>query len=333
MKHWRVWVGIAVSLASLYWAARGVDFRSLAEALGRVRYVRLVAALAVFVLGQVARAYRWRLLLYPLEGLRLSRLFNVLNIGAMVNNVSPFRLGDVLKAYLCAELEQLSAARALSTVGVERIADTLTIVFLLVLLIPSISLPATLAGPTVGVGVVAVVAVLVLLFVAAHREQSLALFDRLLQRYRFRGSEWLRGMVNSAVDGLACLGSPRTAAGVLAWSAVIWVGAALQFHLVMWAADLTLPFAAALTALCLTSLGMVVPSSPGYVGVFESLTIVALSLFDVGRDVALSYALVLHAFGYLGLGILGVLGLWLEGYSYAGLRTVVGRTRGRVEST
>jgi len=333
MKHWRVWAGVAVSLGSLYWAARGVDFRSLAEALDRVRYLRLVAALAVFVLGQLARAYRWRLLFYPLEGIRLSRFFNVLNIGAMVNNVSPFRLGDVLKAYLCAELEQLSAARALSTVAVERIVDTLTIVILLVLLIPSISLPATLVGPTLGVGVVTVSAVLVLFLIAAHKERSLALLDRLLQRYRFRGDEWLRGMVNSAVDGLACLGSLRTAAGVLTLSVVIWVGAALQFHLVMWAADLSLPFAAALTALCLTSLGMVVPSSPGYVGVFESLTIVALSLFDVGRDVALSYALVLHAFGYLALGILGVLGLWSEGYSYAALRTVVGRTRGRSEST
>jgi len=333
MKHWRIWIGIAVSSVCLYWAARGVDLASLAEALSRVHYLRLVPAFAVFVLGQVARAYRWRLLLYPLEGIRLNRLFNVLNIGAMVNNVSPFRLGDVLKAYLCGELEQLSRARALSTVAVERIVDTLTIVVLLVVLIPFIALPVAVVRPALGVGLVAIVAVLLLLLVASHRERSLALFHSLLQRRHFPGREKVRGVVDSVVDGLASLGSLRTAAGVLAWSVVIWLGAALQFHLVMWATDLSLPFAAALTALCLTSLGMVVPSSPGYVGVFESLTIIALSLFGVGRDQALGYALVLHAFGYLVLGILGLAGLWVEGYSYAGLREVMRRTKGSAEST
>jgi len=68
---------------------------------------------------------------------------------------------------------------------------------------------------------------------------------------------------------------------------------------------------------------MVVPSSPGYVGVFEYLTVVALSLFGVGKDRALSYALVLHAFGYLSLAVPGVFGLWMEGYSYARLRDVM----------
>jgi len=363
MKNWRLWVGIVVSLLCLYLAARGIDFRSLLEALSDVHYILLLPAFGILVFGMLARAFRWRLLFYPLSGLKIGRLFNVLSIGYLVNNVSPFRLGDVLKAYLCAELqsaaptvtdesppshgdytketsqplheaaERLSVVRALSTVVVERVADTLTIVFLLLLLIPSIPLPAALVRPALGIGLLAIVAVLFLVVIASLREQSLAFFNGLITRFSFLDRDWLRRGVVSTVDGLAALGSWRSAVGVGAWSLAVWLSAAVQFYVVMRAAGLDLPFPAALIVLCFTSLGMVVPSSPGYVGVFEYLTVISLSLFGVSRDVALGYALVLHAFSYLALAVLGISAAWIEGYSYTRLRNVLAQVGSRTHST
>ena len=322
MKNWRLWVGILVSLLCLYLVAKGMDFRSLLAALSHTQWVWLLPAFVLLVGGMAARALRWRLLL---PGARTGRLFNLLNISYLVNNLSPFRLGDVLRAYLCAELERLSVVRALSTVVIERVADTLTIVLLLLGLLPFISLPAYLVRPAFGVGLAALGAACLLVFLALRREWSLALFDRLSARLTFLQRTPLRRLLASAVDGLAVLGSWRRAAGVLAWSLAIWLATALQFYVVMQATGLRLPFAAALTVLCLTSLGMVVPSSPGYVGVFEYITVVALSLFAVGREDALGYALVLHALSYVSLAVLGLAALWREGYTYARVREVVAR--------
>jgi len=64
----------------------------------------------------------------------------------------------------------------------------------------------------------------------------------------------------------------------------------------------------------------VVPSSPGYIGVFEYITVVALSLFGVDKESALGYALVLHALSYLVVAVLGLVAIWIEGYSYSRLR-------------
>jgi len=139
-----------VSVLCLYLAARGIDFHSLLEALRQVRVIWLLLALGLLVLIALARAYRWRLLFYPLQGLKVGRLFNLLNIGYLVSSVTPLRMGDVLKAYLCAELEGLSIARTLSTVVVERIADTLTVVLLLLVLLPLVSLPTNLLRPALG---------------------------------------------------------------------------------------------------------------------------------------------------------------------------------------
>jgi uncharacterized protein (TIRG00374 family) len=323
MKNWRLWGGILISLLCLYWVAKGIDWRSLRAELGQTQLVWLLPAFAILVGSMWARALRWRLLLQSVPGLRTGRLFNLLNISYLVNNVSPFRLGDLLRAYLCAELHRLSMAQALSTVVIERVADTLTIVFLLLVLLPTVSFPTPVVRSMFGVGLAALAAACMLVFFALRREWSLALLDRVSTRLRFLARTPLRRLLASAVDGLTALGSWRTVLGVLTWSCVIWVGTGLQFFVVMRAARMRLPFAAALAVLCLTSLGMVVPSSPGYVGVFEYITVVALALFAVSREAALGYALILHALSYASLAILGVAALWSEGYSYARLRAVL----------
>jgi uncharacterized protein (TIRG00374 family) len=333
MKNWRLWIGMLVSVLCLYLAARGIDLRSLLEAIRQVQVVWLLLALGLLVLVAIARAFRWQLLFYPTPGVGIRRLFNLLNIGYLVSGVTPLRLGDVLKAYLCAELECLSVVRSLSTVVVERIADTVTIVFLLLVLLTQVSLPAGLVGPLAGVGLAAAGAVVALLVVALRRKQSLELLDRLALRVPVLGRERVRRGVLSAMDGLAALGSWTLALRVATWSLIIWFCAGLQFYLVMPAMGLDLPVTAGLLVLCLTSLGMVVPSSPGYVGVFEYLTVLSLSLFGVTREVALGYAFVLHAILYLSTAVLGIAGIWVEGYSYARLRDVLARAEPNTLST
>lgn len=325
MKKWRLWTGIVVSLACLYLAARGIAWDNLLTALGQVRYVSLLPALGLLVLTMIARAYRWRLTFTSEHRPSTVRLFNLLNMGYLANAVTPMRLGDVLRAYVCAELEQLSVVRVLSTIVVERVADTLAIVGLLILLMPRVSLPRELVQPALWVGLVGVAALVLLLLVVLRRSRVLILFDRVASRVKFLQRHAIRQSIGAAVDGLATLRSWRSASGVAGWSVAIWLGTALQFFVVMCAMGLSLPATAALLVVCLTSLGMVIPSSPGYVGVFEYLCVVALSLFGVAREVALGYALVVHALAYVAPILLGGIAIWAEGYSYVRLRALLDR--------
>ena len=319
MKNWRLWLGICVSALCLYLLARGMDVRSLVQALRRVNYWLLAPALALVVLGLWLRALRWRLLFYHLSGLRLARLYNVTSIGYFFNSVLPFRAGDVLRSYLLAELEKLDIARVLSTVVLERIADTLTILFLLLVLVPFVALPAVLVRPVLGIALVAGLAAVLLLWLAARSRRNLQWVDDLLRRAALLNRPWLSRSLAAALQGVSALGSWRRALGLWGWSLAIWLLATLQLYVVMWAAGLGLPLTAALAVICLTSLGMTVPSSPGYVGVFEYLTVLALGLFGVPREAALGYALLAHALGYLGLIVPGLIAMGVEGFSYASL--------------
>jgi hypothetical protein len=329
MRNWRLWIGALVSVVCFLLAAWGVNLTGLWRTLRQVRLPWLLVALALLALAMVARAYRWRLLFYPPRDLRLLRLFNLLNIGNLVNSVSPLRLGDVVRAYLCAEVASLSAMLVLSTVIVERIVDTLTIVVLFVLLLPFVSLPARLVAPAVAVGAAGTAAVVVLVLATARRGSALALLEQLSTRLPILQHGAVRTGLTSAIDGLAVLGSRRSLAGAALWSLAAWLATAVQFHVVMQAMGLRLPFAAALLMLCLTTLGMVVPSSPGYLGVFEYLTVLSLAFFGIAKEAALSCALVVHALGYLTPIVLGSMAIWIEGLSYARLRSALSRAEAR----
>jgi uncharacterized membrane protein YbhN (UPF0104 family) len=62
---------------------------------------------------------------------------------------------------------------------------------------------------------------------------------------------------------------------------------------------------------------MTVPSSPGFVGVFEALARETMVLFGMEPAAALSYALVAHAIVYVTLTILGLLSMAYQNLSYS----------------
>jgi uncharacterized protein (TIRG00374 family) len=333
MKKWRPWIGILVSLVCLYLAARGTDLSGMAQALLHLDYGLLAFAFGLAVLGLALRAVRWRVLLQPVSSPGLGRLLRITSIGYFLNAVLPLRAGDVLRSYLLAELEKLSLARVLSTVVVERIADTLAILLLLAAAVPFVVIPAPLVRPVVFVTFVALAGASLLVAAAVNKQRSVSLAESLMRRFAFMNAAWLRTNLQSAVDGLAALGSLSSAAQLALWTLAAWLLGTLQLYVVMLSADLRVPFVAALVVLCITSLGMTVPSSPGYLGVFEYLTVVALGLFGVSKEFALSYALAAHALGYLAQIVSGLVALWLEGYSYARLGGALAKAQGHANTT
>ncbi len=120
-------------------------------------------------------------------------------------------------------------------------------------------------------------------------------------------------IVDSAIQGFAVLRRPKALARAVGWSLVSWLASALVVFLALRAFDLDLGFKAALFIGSATALGMVVPSSPGYIGVFHAIVIVSLvNVFDAERNQAASFALGLHAMLYLTPIVIAGAFLWRE---------------------
>ena len=321
-KQWKLWVGLVVSAAALALALRGIDLRQVAKTLAQAEYLYLVPATVAMLAYLVARSIRWRLLLGP--QVSLARCFWVTNVGYLVSNVLPFRLGDPARAVVIGRGGQVSTVAALSTVVVERVLDMLMVVALLAGVTPFVSGigSAMTAGLVAGAAALAALAVLVIL--AFRPDWGRRIVRRVLGWIpRLDSERWAR-VLDGLFEGLAPLRSGRKGLALLAWSVVTWALVVAYYWALMRAFLPRPPVLAAPFLVCVAGLGMAVPSSPGAVGVFHAVARYGLTVpFNVPVDQAVTVAFAIHAFQYLAMCLLGLAGLARESISLGWLRTQV----------
>jgi hypothetical protein len=343
VKKARFWIGVLISLIALAFAFRQVNFVEVWAALSGVNYWLLAASLVPLLLFLILRAFRWRLLFYPKRGLRIRNLFAVINIGYLFSNIFPARLGDVARAYLIGDTEEVSRASAFSTIIAERVLDALCAVGGLLLVLPFVPLPQWMVRSGLIVGAVAVVAVVLFVVLARQQAWTLRLLDRLLgavhwpdketmstfwgrlaQRTRMRflaGLPWadrseVGNLAASLIGGFSGITSLRLGPPLVLWSIAIWGTISTYYWVVLLAFDSAQPFVAGLAVCSVTALGMTIPSSPGFIGVFEFLGRETMVLFGMKPGPALSYALVAHAIVYVVYTLLGLVSMFQQNLTY-----------------
>ncbi|MBI2953795.1 MAG: flippase-like domain-containing protein [Chloroflexi bacterium] len=321
MRRWQIWVGLIVSLFFLVWALRQVNsFGEVWAALASANYVLIVPALAAYFLGVWFRALRWRCLLTPLRNIPAGRLFPVVVIGYMANDVLPARMGELVRAYVLAKEEGISKSSSLATIFIERVFDG--IVLLLFAVVVSLFVPLDEGLTTI----VRIAAVIFLLAVVGFF--SLAFWPNTATRGIALATKALppgvRPRINeigvSFVDGLQALLQGRLLVSALALSIVAWLCEATMYYIIGVGFALSQPFYVFVLNTVVANLGTMVPSSPGYVGTFEALSVFTLGLFKVNPDLAMSYTLVLHVVLLVPVTLLGFFYLWRHHLSLAVIR-------------
>jgi hypothetical protein len=318
----RVIAGTLVSLAFLWLAFRGVNWRDTWGTVTHVNAWLLLAALGSVVLTTAIRAERWRFMFFPdHRHLRRAKFLSIFLIGQVMNAAVPARIGEVARAYLIGEIEQVSKAHALWTTVVEKVLDALTLLLFMAGISLSVALPDWLreAGWTLSLAFVAVL--LGLALVTVLQGKVARWIERLNERRAWVSRLRLGRFLAVVVDSLRLMRQPRLFVGLLAWSSVAFLTGAVTNWITALAFRLYLPFTAWLLLLAVLQISAVVPlpTSPGRVGVFHFLCVKSLEIFGVPSDVALSYSLVLHVLTYLPMIVGGPLCLWLENYDWGGL--------------
>jgi uncharacterized protein (TIRG00374 family) len=136
--------------------------------------------------------------------------------------------------------------------------------------------------------------------------------------HRWPGLErWLLDALGTMSEGLRGVRARRHLLPIAAASVGIWLVLALAVWTALHAAHLDLPLAASWAVLAFMGLGVSLPSSPGFVGVIQAATVLALALFSVPRTEALSFSLIFHAAQYFPVTLFGLVLLLVEQVSLA----------------
>ena len=313
----RFWLGLVVSLLLLVYVFYQADPGRILQSLQQAQYIYLIPGLALYFIGVGVRAVRWHFLLRPIKPIPSGDLFRTVVIGYMANDILPARMGEVVRAYLLGEQEQVSKAATLVTIVVERIFDGLAMLTFVVIA----SFLLNFADETVTtrirlVAVLFIVAILALAILAGMPRRAERIGDFFLRRLpseslRERGTRLMR----SLLEGLGVLRSPADSFIVYALSMLAWLFETGMYVVIAIGFNIVLPFPVFLLACAFANLVTIAPSTPGYVGVFDAPIIYTLTLFNLDPNLATSYTLVLHATLILPVTLLGFYYLWRAGLS------------------
>lgn len=302
-----LWLGVAITLALVVVAARALDLGEVWEALRASDAAWIAPSTALLALAIFLRAVRWRALFDADTRPPLPPVASSLLIGYLFNNILPLRAGEAARLVALHARTRRSRSQIAATIGLERVYDVVGLLLILAASLPFLPEVTWLRTAAWLGAALAAVLVLAVLFLLRYEERGLRLLLWPLRWLPLVSAErWERAPAN-VVRGLRGLTDPRMAAAALGWTVVSWLALALSAWVLMLGFDLghdLSPFAGVLVIVAV-GLGMVIPSAPAAVGVFEAATVVALAAYGVAAAPALSYALVLHAVNFVPFVVAG----------------------------
>jgi len=272
---------------------RQIEWARLVEALSGIALGWLLLAGIIDLLAFALRALKWRTLLRGSTSIAYPPVFRATVIGALVTDVLPFRLDELVRAHLIGHHTGLPRARILGTIAVERTLDVLALVTLLGLLAFNLTLPRELYGAGLGLAAVALLFGLIYSF----------------SRNRNWAPSFVGRLVAELIEGVrATRGRTLPAAGVclLEWLTLFAMFWAILSAFGMASAEL------ALAMLVTSFLVFAFPLLPGAVGIYEAAISALLVARGFAVEEALAIALAAHLVILAPTTLLGAVFLMLE---------------------
>ena len=320
--HLRTFIIVGLMVGLMGFFLRNADLRRVWGEIVGARRDLLAVALLLMLGAYLFRVERWRHLLAPIGRTRFNSAFRATVIGFAANALIPGRVGEVLRPYVLARREQLSATAAFATVVIERLLDLL-LVFLffsgfIVLFDPQIVSNDTGLLSTVNTGAAvtgfgAIAALVVVFVIAGNPERAERVVRRLEQVAPGGLGHAVASVTLRFVEGLAVARQARPLVVALAWSVPLWVSNILSTWLVTRAFGIDVPLGGAVILMALVVVGVAVPTPAGVGGYHAAYELGATALYGAAVDRAVGAALVMHLFSFGPVTVLGLAFMAQEG--------------------
>lgn len=294
--------GIIISALLLFFAFHNISFHSVLDELKNLDTILIIPLVALGILVQFLRSYRWGLLLKPLHAgdIGQMKLFSITSVGFLAIMALPARIGELARPYLISNRTGIRMPSALATVVVERIFDILTVLVMFLAMLYFFTMPQWLAKSVIVWTAITAAGIAVL--VPSIRTKLLRVCEKLPGRFSFL-EKWIGQFDRSLTD---CTGSGKDFIRFLLITVIIWLANALWFYLLILAFGFNIPVQAAFIMMIVIIIGIAIPSAPGFIGNWHFACLTGLAIFGVPKEQALGYAVVSHFLTTMTLTVLGL---------------------------
>jgi glycosyltransferase 2 family protein len=310
--------GYAVSAACLAVLAFRVDWPVFVTYLRSAQPLPVALASVLVIVTYFLFALRWRLLLSFHPKLSLVQVASFLMLGYLGNLMLPMRAGDAARVLLIRNAYGHGAARALSSILLERLLDVLAVLLFGAAVSFAAPLPETILLVLRYAAAIVGVAILILAGIATRPAIAVGVVERIVRLFSSDMGHAVAYHIKHFAEALEIIipkdrGSTARVAAIVALTACGWGSFGAAMVLCTAAFDVSPAIPAGLLMMVVTNLSSAIPSSPGSLGVYHVLAVLALSVWHVGLDLALSVATVSHAIVIAAQLLLGLLAMAVVG--------------------
>lgn len=312
--NWKIILGLLISIASVIYALSHVDFEQVAEAFAKASYIWTIPVMISVIVSMWIRAFRWHKLLLPVQNLNYGTLYSSIMIGFMANNLLPARVGEVIRALSLSQKHQLSKTSVFATIVAERAFDSLGLLTAFMLTLIFIDYPAKLKNAGLFILFISLLALGFLLILKVKTDLAVRITCCPIGALSKIAAAKTESILRKFAVGLTMLTDPRLIIIVYLQSVFLWLFAGISGYLIFLSFDLHPEIWAAFIVLFATALGVSLPSSPGYIGIYHAACIIAFDLInsfgmfsqEVSKSVALSYSIILWSCQFFPVTIIGL---------------------------
>jgi len=309
--NWRIAaifvIGIGVSILSIFWILRVVNISDLKDAMSSASPISFLLLVVVYLTTFPIRAVRWNRIVDPDSKVSFMILMKSLIVGFAGNNLLPARAGELLRMQYFSLATKYGRTRALTTIFLEKILDVLVLGTILTICFFEIKRSQILPGildtlfPVILIGLSCLILVVIGLRILRAR----------VLRWKLNNNKiWLfvREKLVVVIDALEVVDFSANTLIIILLSIFVWVveGAVFYLGLSTFGVESNL-LLISFTSLCLVNFGILIPSSPGYIGVFQAAFLSSGFIFSLEKSEVLAASLLVHLSQFIPITLLGLI--------------------------
>jgi len=319
MSFWKKTFGFFISGVFLWFALRKVEWTKVPEVFSSINLWFIFPLLISLTLEHLIRSYRWKMIL---EGRNISfyNLYAGLMLGNFFNNVFPARAGEVIRAVFLGRKKIVRTSEALGSIFFERFLDGIAVVTYIGIAISIFPVTPMVrkAGYT---AMFFYFLVMVFIVIAQFGKKWVDKITYLLMK-PFPDS-WRTKIISiqdSFINGFSMIRNPALFLSVVFVSYVAWFFSGLSMFLYLKIFSLSLGFTGPILLMAVLSIGAMLPSSPGMIGIFEyCCQLVLAEMLGFSQELAASFGIFTHFISYIYILVIALFILTIENLSISEL--------------
>ncbi len=311
LKNKQFW-GSIIAVALLIFCVKDIRIEDMKALSTKVDYFYLILSVIFSFAFVLTKGFRWKLMLSQQKPMQTWRALSLYSAGQILNIVMPMLTGQVGRMFLFSKNEGLKKSFIFSTIVLEILFDSLSLILFLLLTSIAFVFPEKYRYVSYIIASITFV-LIVILYLILHYQHNLE--NGMKKRLKPRWPSFYIGLkkfIRSFVKGINLLKSSQHFFGSLGYSIASWITHTLVVYFLLKAFGFELPFAAAATIMIINTLALMIPITPGNAGTFEVAVSSSLAAFSVGRADAVLFALTLHILDLIPISILGYIYLHME---------------------